>query len=139
VLPFVAYPPNPPAVGAAETIGTRTTLYVATVAISVVAAVAAVLVGRRLAVRIGAWWATLAGISGYLLVVLGAISFLPTYDEVPTAFPATVLYAFRAGSFVTSLALWAVLGVVLAELAHRLVRTPDRAAQTDPQLAPMPS
>jgi predicted cobalt transporter CbtA len=128
VLPFVAYPPNPPGVGSAATIDTRTTLYLATVAISVVAAVAAVLVGRRLAVRAGAWWATLAGIAGYLLVVLGAISFLPAYDEVPAAFPAAVLYDFRVGSFVTSLALWAVLGIVLAELAHRLVRTPDRAA-----------
>src|SRR5918994_1566455 len=71
VLPFVAYPPNPPAVGSAETIGTRTTLYLATVAISVVAAVVALLAGRRLATRAGAWWATLAGIGGYLLVVLG--------------------------------------------------------------------
>jgi predicted cobalt transporter CbtA len=139
VLPFVAYPPNPPAVGSAETIGTRTTLYLATVAISVVAAVVAVLAGRRLAARVGAWWATLAGIAGYLLVVLGAIAFLPTYDEVPAEFPAQLLYAFRTGSFVTALALWAVLGVVLAELAHRLVRTPDRTAPVDPHLAAMPS
>ena len=122
VLPFVAYPPNPPAVGAAETIGTRTTLYLATVAVSVIAAVAAVLVGRRSAARIGAWWASLTAGAGYLLVTLGAIALLPRYDEVPTDFPASVLYSFRAGSFVTSLALWTVLGVVLAELAHRLVR-----------------
>ena len=102
VLPFVAYPPNPPAVGSAETIGTRTALYLAAVAISVIAAVAAVLVGRRLAARVGAWWASLAAIAGYLLVVLGAIALLPTYDEVPAEFPASVLYAFRTGSFVTS-------------------------------------
>ncbi len=57
VLPFVAYPPNPPAVGSADTIGTRTVLYLAAVAISVIAAVAAVVVGRRLADRVGAWWA----------------------------------------------------------------------------------
>ena len=132
VLPFVAYPPSPPAVGSAETIGTRTTLYLATVAISVIAAVAAVLVGRRLALRIGAWWATLVGIAGYLLVGLAAIALLPAYDEVPAGFPASVLYAFRTGSFVTSLALWAVLGVVLAELAHRLVRAPDQTTKTDP-------
>ena len=135
VLPFVAYPPNPPAVGAAETIGTRTTLYLATVAVSVIAAVAAVLVGRRLAVRVGAWWAALAAIAGYLAVTLGAVALLPRYDELPADFPAAVLYSFRTGSFVTSLTLWAVLGVVLAELAHRLVRTArpeDRsAARTD--------
>jgi predicted cobalt transporter CbtA len=131
VLPFVAYPPNPPAVGSADTIGTRTTLYLATVAVSVIAAVAAVLVGRRLATRIGAWWAGLAAIAGYLTVTLGAVALLPRYDEVPTDFPASVLYSFRTGSFVTSLALWAVLGVGLAELAHRLVRAArpaDRSA-----------
>ena len=134
VLPFIAYPPNPPAVGAAETIGTRTTLYVATLAISVIAAVAAVLVGRRLAARTGAWWASLAAIAGYLLVTLGALQLLPVYDEVPADFPASVLYAFRGGSFVTALALWAVLGVVLAELAHRLVRAAGRAPRPEPQL-----
>jgi predicted cobalt transporter CbtA len=135
VLPFVAYPPNPPAVGSEETIGIRTALYVGAVAISVIAAIAAVLVGRRLAVRVGTWWAMLAAISGYLLVVLGAIALLPTYDEVPAEFPASVLYAFRTGSFVTSLALWAVLGVVLAELAYRLVRASGRTTQADPQSA----
>jgi Probable cobalt transporter subunit (CbtA) len=138
VLPFVAYPPNPPAVGSADTIGTRTVLYLATVAVSVIAAVAAVLVGRRLATRVGAWWAALAAVAGYLLVGLGAVSLLPAYDEVPADFPATVLYSFRTGSFVTALALWAVLAVVLAELAHRVVRAAD-PAKADPQLATMPS
>ena len=76
-VPFVAYPPNPPAVGSAETIGTRTMLYFTLVAISVVAAVAAVLVGRRLAARWGAWYAGLAGVGGYLLVVLVAIAAAP--------------------------------------------------------------
>jgi predicted cobalt transporter CbtA len=59
---------------------------------------------------------------------------LPRYDEVPTDFPASVLYSFRAGSFVTSLALWTVLGVVLAELAHRLVRAshPTEPSATRP-------
>jgi len=136
LLPFVAYPPNPPAVGSAETIGTRTTLYLATAAISVIAAIAAVLVGRRLALRIGAWWAGLSGLAGYLLVTLGAVSLLPRYDEVPADFPASVLYSFRTGSFVTSLALWAVLGVVLAELGHRLVRAHSPAAKTDSAVRP---
>ena len=72
-VPFLAYPPNPPAVGQAETIGTRTALYFAMVAISVVAAVTAVLVGRRLASRVGSWSAALAGVGGYLLVCGAAI------------------------------------------------------------------
>ena len=139
VVPFVAYPPNPPAVGHSETIATRTTLYFATVAISVIAALTAVLVGRRLAARVGSWSAALIGGAGYLVVCGVAVGLLPRFDEVPTDFPAGVLYEFRTGSFVIQLALWAVLGVVLAELAHRLVRRSGRAAKTDPQLAPVPS
>ena len=121
-VPFLAYPPNPPGVGHAETIGLRTSLYFTAVAISTVAAVTSVLVSRRFADRIGSWWAALIGIAGYLLVCLSAIALLPSYNEVPDDFPATVLYSFRMASFVTQLALWAVLGVVLAELVHRLVR-----------------
>ena len=138
-VPFVAYPPNPPAVGEAETIATRTTLYFAMVAISVVAALTAVLVGRRLAARVGSWSAALIVLAGYLAVCGVAVGLLPSFDEVPTDFPAAVLYEFRTSSFVTQLALWAVLGVVLAELAHRLVRRSGRAAKSDSQLAALPS
>jgi hypothetical protein len=62
VLPFVTYPPNPPAVGQAETIGYRTGLYVTMLAISVIAGVTALLVGRHLARRWGAWYAGLAAV-----------------------------------------------------------------------------
>jgi predicted cobalt transporter CbtA len=138
-VPFVAYPPNPPAVGHAETIGIRTTLYFTAVAISIVDALTAIMVGRRLAERVGSWWAALLGVAGYLLVCGVAVGLLPTYDEVPADFPATVLYSFRTGSFLTQLALWAVLGVLLAEMAHRLVHRSGRAAPADQQLATAPS
>ena len=119
-VPFLVYPPNPPAVGQADTIGYRTTLYFVLVAISLVAGVTAVLVGRRLAVRWGAWYATLAAAAGYLVVLVVAAALVPRYDEVPADFPASVLYAFRRASFLTQLALWGVLGLVLAELTSRL-------------------
>ena len=51
-----------------------------------------------------------------------AIGLMPSYDEVPGDFPASVLYAFRTASLATQLTLWAVLGVALAELVHRLTR-----------------
>jgi predicted cobalt transporter CbtA len=137
LLPFLAYPPNPPAVGHPETIGTRTALYFIMVAISIIAAITAVLVGRKLADRWGGWYATLAAITGYLAVTITAIALLPTYDEVPAEFPATVLYQFRVASLITQLALWATLGVVLGELLHRLQRRsnlevvePDYAEQS---------
>jgi predicted cobalt transporter CbtA len=118
LMPFVAYPPNPPAVGHPETIGLRTELYFIMLAISIIAAVAAVLVGRRLAARWGTWYATLSAIAGYLLVTITAIALLPTYSEVPADFPATVLYEFRMASLATQLSLWATIGLVLGELLH---------------------
>jgi predicted cobalt transporter CbtA len=132
LLPFVAYPPNPPAVGHPETIGTRTALYFILVAISIIAAVTAVVVGHRLAARWGAWYATLSAVVGYLLVTLTAIALLPSYSEVPADFPATVLYEFRVASLVTQLALWATLGVTLGELLYRLQRrTAPRITEPD--------
>jgi len=137
-VPFWVYPPNPPAVGDPDTIGTRTVLYFTLVAISLVAAVAAVLVGRRMAARWGAWYAGLAAVGGYLVVMLVAAGLLPGFNEVPADFPATVLYEFRTASFVTQLTLWAVLGVVLAELVHRLVRRSRGAEAENPELAGLP-
>ena len=132
LLPFVAYPPNPPAVGHPETIGTRTELYFIFVAISIIAAVTAVVVGHRLAARWGAWYAILSAVVGYLLVTLTAIALLPSYSEVPADFPATVLYEFRVASLVTQLALWATLGVTLGELLYRLQRrTAPRITEPD--------
>ena len=86
LLPFVAYPPNPPAVGDSETIGTRTALYFIMLAISIIAAATATLVGRRLAGRWDPWYATLSVVAGYLLVTL-AVALLPSYSEVPADFP----------------------------------------------------
>jgi predicted cobalt transporter CbtA len=128
VMPFVAYPPNPPAVGHHETIGIRTELYFIMLAISIIAAVAAVLVGRRLAARLGAWYATLSAIAGNLLVPITAIALLPTYSEVPADFPAAVLYEFWMVSLATQLSLWATIGLALGELLHR------RQHRTDLQL-----
>lgn len=134
LVPFVAYPPNPPAVGHSDTIGMRSELYFIIVAISVIAAVTAVLVGRKLARRWGGWYATLSAIAGYLLVIIAAIVLLPTYSEVPADFPATVLYEFRMASLATQLSLWATIGLVLGELLHRLQRRND-AQITEPDYA----
>ena len=137
LLPFLAYPPNPPAVGHPETIGMRSELYFIMVAISIIAAVTAVLIGRRLAARWGVWYASLAAIAGYLLVTLSAIALLPTYSEVSTDFPATVLYEFRMASLATQLSLWATIGIALGELLHRL-QDHKQLRITEPEYAERP-
>jgi predicted cobalt transporter CbtA len=137
LMPFVAYPPNPPGIGHPDTIGARTALYFIMLAGSVIAAVTAVLVGRELADRWGAWYATLSAIAGYLLVTLTAMALLPSYSEVPADYPATLLFEFRAASLLIQLALWATLGVVLGELLHRLQRRAG-VEITDPVHADQP-
>ena len=122
LMPFMAYPPNPPAIGHPDTIGVRTALYFIMLAASIIAAVTAVVVGRELAERWGAWYGTLIAIAGYFPVTISAMTLLPSYSEVPADFPATVLYEFRGASLLTQLALWATLGVALGELLYRLQR-----------------
>jgi predicted cobalt transporter CbtA len=116
----------------------RSELYFIMVAISVIAAITAVLVGRKLAQRWGGWYATLSAIAGYLLVSIAAIAMLPTCSEVPADFPATVLYEFRMASLATQLALWATIGLVLGELLHRLQRRNDDQI-TEPHYADQPA
>ena len=122
----MVYPPNPPAVGHSETIGIRTALYFILVAISIITAVTAALIGRKLADRWDAWHATLVAIAGYLLVIIAITALLPAYNEVPADFPASVLYEFRIASLITQLALWGTIGVILGELLYRLQRGAER-------------
>jgi predicted cobalt transporter CbtA len=133
LVPFVKYPPNPPAVGQADTIGARTGWYLVMVLTSVMLAVAAVWLARRLMLRIGAWNAGLLAAGAYVVVIAGVMVLLPTVHETPepmrdafgviiyAGFPADVLYEFRLLSLGTQLVLWATIGVVFAMLAGRLL------------------
>ena len=60
LVPFLKYPANPPAVGDPDTLGKRTTLYFLMMLLSVLLAVGAVILGKRLAPRLGNWYATVA-------------------------------------------------------------------------------
>jgi hypothetical protein len=133
VMPFIAYPPNPPAVGRPETIGYRSAVYFLMMAISLIAAITAIMVGRRMARRWGAWYAGLAAVGGYLVVTLIAVALMPGINEVPAGFPATLVFNFRLASVATQLTLWGVRGGALAELGHRLVlsRQPEARELVD--------
>jgi predicted cobalt transporter CbtA len=133
LVPFVKYPPNPPAVGQSDTIGERTGWYLVMVLISVVLAVAAVWLARRLVARFGTWNGGLLAGGAYLVVLAAVTVLLPTVDETPQplrdaagvitypGFPADVLYEFRLVSLATQLVLWVTIGVVFATLAGRLL------------------
>lgn len=119
LVPFLKYPANPPASSIDDTIGFRTGTFVLMVAASVALAVGAVTVARRLAPRVGWWYAVLAAALGYVVVV-GLVGFLlPSVSETPPDFPAVVLYDFRLASLGGHFVLWTVLAIAFAELVHR--------------------
>lgn len=121
LVPFAVYPASPPGVGAPETLGERTLAYLAMIAISVLAAVAAVRARVALLRRATTAGATAAALALYGAVVVGAGLAMPPIDEVPPDFPATTLWDFRVASLGTQLVLWGALAAVFAAAAARVM------------------
>jgi predicted cobalt transporter CbtA len=74
---------------------------------------------RRLTRRFGVWNGSL--LAGFLFVLLTVTlsSFLPAIDEVPPAFPASLLWKFRIASWEMQLLLWSTLGLLFGWLTER--------------------
>ncbi|MFG1418980.1 CbtA family protein [Xanthobacter sp. V0B-10] len=119
LVPGLKYPPNPPAVGDPETIGLRTQLYFAMLVASLVAASASVALGRRLHAGLGTWNAVLAGVAAYGLLVVLLQAALPSVNEVPEQFPATLLWQFRLASLGIQAIIWTTLGLLFGYVAER--------------------
>jgi predicted cobalt transporter CbtA len=117
LVPFVKYPPNPPAVGDPATIDQRTISYLAVLVLGLVAVWAGVLAART---QTHEWRRATAGLLGFVVVVTIAYLLLPAVDEVPGTFPAVLLWKFRIASLGTQVVLWTVLGLAFAALLHRL-------------------
>ncbi|HJQ47514.1 MAG TPA: CbtA family protein [Amycolatopsis sp.] len=156
LTPFVKYPANPPAVGHPDTIGDRSGLYLIMVVGSVIFLVAGVLLGRRLAPRLGTWNAGLVAgaafvvLSGILMAILPSLGHLsanvaeygmqatetpqPLTDStghiVYPGFPADTLFEFRFYSIGAQVILWGVLGLVFGPLAQRVLQRGRALAAT---------
>ena len=148
LVPFLKYPADPPAIGHADTIRDRGTLYLVMVGCSVVLLIAAVVLGQRLRDRLGNWSASLVA-GGAFVVAVGLVMWLlPSFGELafnranyghfatetPTplrdangtivypGFPADVLFDFRLYSVGAQLLMWTALGLIFAPLAERVLR-----------------
>ncbi|NGO11395.1 CbtA family protein [Streptomyces sp. HC44] len=140
VVPFLKYPANPPAVGNPDTLNQRTTLYFLMVVLSVLLAVGTVILGKRLAPRLGNWNATLAAGAFFVLVVGLAYAFLPSFNEVPEGFPGTLLWQYRLAALAIQVTLWTAYGLVFGFLAERVLAPRTAAAQrkgSAPQATPV--
>ncbi|HTE64388.1 MAG TPA: CbtA family protein [Solirubrobacteraceae bacterium] len=121
LVPFVKYPANPPGIGGHDTIGHRTLLQLTMVAISLLAAIAAVRLHRAASARVApAGAAAIAG-AVYVAVVVVAGLALPAVHEVPRAFPATTLWEFRQASVGMNAVLWATIGLLFAAAVPRVM------------------
>lgn len=118
-VPFLKYPASPPSIGNPATIGRRTVLYFAMIAIGIVITIAAVQTGRRLAPRFGNWNATLLAAAAFIVLLTIACLVLPAVSEVPASFPATVLWRFRLASLGIQAVLWTTLGLGFGTLTER--------------------
>ncbi|MCM4082536.1 CbtA family protein [Paractinoplanes hotanensis] len=113
LVPYVKYPPNPPAVGDPGTIDQRTISYLAIVVIGLVAVWAAVVAKRTQPTE---WRQAIAAVTGFLVVVVIGYALLPTINEVPATFPPDLLWSFRLTSLGTQAVMWTVLGLAFAAL-----------------------
>jgi Probable cobalt transporter subunit (CbtA) len=129
LVPELKYPANPPAIGAPATIGARTALYFAMLAISVLAMILAATLAPPFVARLGSWNGALASAAVFVVVAGLAGLALPPVDEVPVNFPASVLWSFRLASIGARAVLWAALGLVFGGITQIWLRSekPGRA------------
>jgi predicted cobalt transporter CbtA len=114
LVPFLKYPASPPGATDPETIGIRTLAYATMVAISLLAATAALRVRRSRG--------NLAAAVLFVVVVGAAGLALPAFHEVPADFPASTLWSFRAASIGTQAVIWLTIGLMFGPLAQRTMR-----------------
>jgi hypothetical protein len=123
LVPFLKYPANPPLVGDSSTIDRRTELYFAMILFSFLGIIIAAKVGRWLAPHYGNWNAAIIAGSGFILYAAVIELLLPSFNEVPPGFPATVLWNFRLASLGTQLILWTTLGLLFGALTERSLQS----------------
>lgn len=123
IVPGIKYPQTPPAVGKHETVGLRTAAYFGMIILSLAGAVIAVRARVALARALHPIDATLAAVAVYLAIVGVDQFLLPTIDEVPADFPATLLWNFRIASIAMQLVLWTAIGIAFGAWAERVLKT----------------
>ncbi|MGA8209670.1 MAG: CbtA family protein [Nocardioidaceae bacterium] len=120
LLPAVAVPANPPAVGDPGTVTRRTLLYVLVVLLGLLVVVVTASLDRWLAAR-GSAGPVRRSADVLVVVVLVALVLwaLPsTQDRVPADVPAELLWDFRVASIAQLGAMWLTLGTVFGLLVR---------------------
>ncbi len=116
-VPFLRYPPDPPGVGDAATIGSRSHLWTVTLVIGLVGAAFAGLVARGLLERgVRASLRQLAVVG--VLAATVALTFVLPGNADEAAVPVGLVWQFRLLSLATVALLWGGLGVTFGLLGE---------------------
>ena len=127
LVPFLKYPPNPPAVGDPDTIGDRTAFYVILLVGSALAMLAAARVMWSVRRDAPPWVRPLAGGGTFVAVAGGLALALPSVQELPEDFPAPLIWEFRLSSLGTQAVLWAAMGIGFGIATYRAAAARPRA------------
>jgi predicted cobalt transporter CbtA len=122
LIPALKYPSTPPAVGKHETVAFRTAAYFGMILLSVVCLAFSANMAIALRKKHGTLNAVLVMAGIYVVTVFVAGWFMPGINEVPTDFPAIVLWDFRVSSIGMQAVLWTVLGISFGLLAEPVLR-----------------
>ncbi|CAB3806755.1 hypothetical protein LMG28614_06453 [Paraburkholderia ultramafica] len=130
IVPNIKYPANPPSVGDPETIGMRTGLFFLMIAISLAAMVFSLKVRRRAALKLGAWNGSIVAGLVFVAIIAAVQLSMPAVSEVPTAFPAVLLWKFRIAAIGMQAIMWTTIGLLFGALVERsaFTRVNGRAA-----------
>ncbi|GAA1127124.1 CbtA family protein [Nocardioides aquiterrae] len=128
LAPGVKYPANPPAVGDPATVTERTTLYVGSVVLAALVAVAVLVVAgtarrHRWSATRTCWTVAAVMTAGGVLLFAGLP---PSPDAIPADVGAGLVWRFRVQSLGMLALLWATIGLVSGTLLARQSRA-DRA------------
>jgi predicted cobalt transporter CbtA len=136
VMPFVKYPPNPPAVGDPGTVTERQWKYLALIFLSLVVLAAAARLSARLRDRGWTDDERLIAVALAVVVPLGAIcALLPPFSD-PIEVPANLVWRFRIASLGGNLLLWGVLTLTFGAAAVRRERDVGGVVAGGPAGAP---
>lgn len=115
VIPFIKYPPNPPATGDPDTIALRTVLYLALVAASGLGALCIAKMSLYAARkrRVAPGRAAIVGVASYTVFAAALMMLMPSSPDPDPAIDSQLLSGFRAMSAVGAVSFWASVGVIL--------------------------
>lgn len=102
------------------------------IALSALLSAGALILGRRLAPKLGNWNASVVASVGFVAVVAIAYAALPGINEVPADFPAALIWQFRLATVAIQVAMWTTFGLAFGFLAERALvpaAAPQEAVQ----------